>query len=628
MELPSHFQLSRNNLRRCSYQVAFWAFFLFSIVFICRFFGPWALGGWNADTALPFFMINAPNLTTYHLFLFGTERIGGWPYIILQQMHVLFGIWWTVPAVAMLVMAFFVSASLILCKLAPGNPLLLLLLNFMLLTTNPRVYYGLFGAELVYHCQIFVCLWAFYELRRSIRYIAESPVITWKTSIYRWFLVLIPSWLAIWVSEISLGFLMIFFSCEMLLAWLRVRSKVAARPFTWRSAIYSALVFSSVLFCIRHIMIVIRKAHGRNPFPVVVADRTLDISQFLQMLPKMLTDYVESSAWYPTLFFGMLVLAAAIAAIFLPTRLWEHGKERCGKRFEDSLDSLVTATALSFCGMALIFLVTAARWWAMNAYEQRYVTISQYFIPMTCLITLKVAVDLLVTRLKLNAAIHVVVVAVTCVWMAGSFPAKLSGFDRAKSVAEALESVAGDQVLLGNYFGVHTFIPFQESRPMHPVSVSTGAQYTSWLNDEIRRHEEVVVSHAFYPESGSTDHPAAILFELGQVLRFERPLSIREFSIYKNLNLTGRPLEGLVGGSVAALCAGNVLSIKKKSGETLTLYLAVGGANGVDIVTDGKVVKTHSSVYVVQANSASTRLNISFRAPSADCEIVAAITDI
>ncbi|MCB9228496.1 MAG: hypothetical protein H6618_02705 [Deltaproteobacteria bacterium] len=79
-------------------------------------------GDFNSDSAIPVIMINSPELTPYHLYYFGQDRLGGWPFVL--QWIINFVTQGNFTAIFIFIFNCFciVAGSLACSRLFPGAP--------------------------------------------------------------------------------------------------------------------------------------------------------------------------------------------------------------------------------------------------------------------------------------------------------------------------------------------------------------------------------------------------------------------------------------------------------------------------------------------------------------------------
>ena len=157
--------------------------------------GTTGVGLFSSDSAIPLLKANARVYTAFHLYLFGQDRIGGWPFILAWLVHRVFRVNWSVAAFYWLQGVTLLSAVPALVWLGGGAGELVGAAFLVACVLNPAASWWLFDLAPPFSWQLAAIVLAWCALR-----IAAAPG---PRRVLRLGLAAITCYLAIWTSPLS-----------------------------------------------------------------------------------------------------------------------------------------------------------------------------------------------------------------------------------------------------------------------------------------------------------------------------------------------------------------------------------------------------------------------------------------
>jgi hypothetical protein len=396
--------VGREALRRVSWlparhrvgSVGSWTALLAALVaFTCvafPLFGPWDANvkPFDSDDAIIILMANQEQLTPFHLYYFGQDRFGAWPFLIGQAIHRLTGFWWTAEA-AYAVQTVWRLLAIVPLMLLVRNAGVVLAAGYLAVTfLNAHAASVLLRVGQPYQWQIVTMIAAWLFIRLTIEAIQHERFL-WRGLIY-WSIAWYVAALATWISTLSFPMLLIAGIVEGMRAVLIGRHRS-------RHGLASLLVFGIVPSVIGlFVESVFRRWHADFTLATYGIDyrtpTSLDLASLDSNLAAFWSVYARS-AWWP-----MAVIAPAliVAVLVWSIRTRRRGQAVDFERPGTLLIDLLAAATVFFGWAATNFIVSGSLTWVrLNQFDDRYVVISWVFWPLSAisaLLALLVALNL------------------------------------------------------------------------------------------------------------------------------------------------------------------------------------------------------------------------------------------
>lgn len=442
-----------------------------------RAYGPWAAGAhtFKSDAAIPILMANAKRVGLYHLYYFGQDRIGAWPFLLMQLGKAVVGRSWEPETFFLVQLGWLLLGGVVLAALVPGFEIAALLIFLLTILHNPGT---LDALELCnpYSWQITCLLLSWLALRRQ-----------------RFLLALFFSYLAIWTSQISAPLLVI-------IAFVEAARRRSATENSSRFLAGFGLCLLPILGAAGIEKLVHDFVFRLSPYYSTYVLRTsmlLNLKELPRLLGIMWSGYRRASPWWPTVFIslsGGVYLSVRAFRKIAPTWL---------------VDISCVVVAGSACALVNYLLFTVSNHWRLNDYSQRYLTISQFFWEVSALFFLCLVLR---SALKSQKSWRIGAGALVCLTVLGLIAFRKSAapkisYQKTRDAAKALETAAPGAVLLGGYWGTYVYIAFQKDHPLRPVVAEGEFQRMPWLIDDLKQATTVIVSNREFPKYGTADNP-------------------------------------------------------------------------------------------------------------------------
>ena len=194
--------------------LAVWSFFLWRGLDVFKP-GVNSATFFNSDCAIPVLMSNDERpITLFNLYYYGTDRWGGWPFLLAQLVRRSTGYRWSVQSLSMMQTFWLFIGALIIAGLSRKDRAVVALVFLLTLCLHGETRYQIFELSQVYAWQATALLLSWYSLRRLFDNDLDSKNYrAWKRAAWL-FLAFFFSYLAIWSSIASIPFLL-FLLCPL-----------------------------------------------------------------------------------------------------------------------------------------------------------------------------------------------------------------------------------------------------------------------------------------------------------------------------------------------------------------------------------------------------------------------------
>jgi hypothetical protein len=511
-------------------------------------FGPWDANvrPFDSDDAIILLMANADRLSPFHLYYFGQDRYGGWPFLLAQLLHRLTGQWWSAESMHILLSAWRALGLLPLVALLPRFRLLLATTYLASLYLDPLVVASLARLGQPYSWQLVTLLIAWWLLRqggtalgrarqrRALGFLAAAAGV---------------SLLATWISTVSVPLLVLAAGGELARAVVTVGERTARQLTRLALALLSPVVFGFAGERVLHAWYTTTSlATFGTDF---TTPTTLDLDR-LGSNAGTLWAVAQQTPWWVT---------APLASILAGSALVFLGQQAFALRTPSGrppMDAAIGCLVLTGWGWAAFAVSAAATWVRLNRFDERYIVLSLIAWPLAVTFGLVLLLDrqrfttLLLPRLGAVGLLILVLFA---------FPAP-GGPNRYVGALEAAQHLAHQApgaVLLGGYWGTYVFTALVPGAGLVPVVRQGEYDRTPWTRAALTQADRVLVSFwltgPFGPPHGL--QPPPVIVEQQQVLALDGPpeeVAGYRFAPYRNLSRISWPARVLPALDHLDLC--------------------------------------------------------------------------
>lgn len=502
-----------------------WSFFLWRAINV---FGP---GGnsndisFNSDSAIPVIMSNDDKpITIFNLYYYGTDRWGGWPFLIAQFIRRTTGYRWSDQGLFTMQVIWIFVGALVMAVLSLRDRLLAALVYLIALCLQSEARYEIFELSQVYAWQVTALLLSWYSLRRlfeSRLEVSGQKTSVWKRSLWR-FLIFCFSFLAIWSSVASIPILFFLWSLE---AWRAQLKDERTQEVDWKSLRRYLggliLISAAALLELLQKMNYHRYALERygNDFKTTFE---LDTGYLKENL-KMQLHNLSKLSWWPFYLLPTLAIAA-LASYFLYLFFKKRPELRARLRailLDETVILIVGAYGIAAINFVLSVMVSHVR---INLYDERFLTLTSLFGPISGLLTLFLILSWAARRANLSQYAKPAFLLAGLFLLTLKFPAAgvSPEYKTLKETALALAQKAPRGILMGGYWETYVFVSLQPTNAMTPVPVEGQVVYMPWTIESLRWADQVVVEYR-HSNLGEPLSPPPQLSQYGSKLSLVNP---------------------------------------------------------------------------------------------------------
>jgi hypothetical protein len=490
--------------------VACWAFLLWRSL---DAFGPGSdinNVSFNSDSAIPVLMANDDGrITVFNCYYYGADRWGAWPFLVAQLARRATGHRWGPESLTAFLIVWVFVGAWAMAVLGRDEPWIAGGVYLLVVCLHHESRYLLFELSQIYPWQITALLLSWACLRRFF----ESFHCALEHSGIRsavWLLaVLSLSFLATWSSVASTVFLLFLAAVEI----LRARSKSRA-PWISRQLLTPGLLGVVAIAAASLFERLLKASYRRyslqhygdsfaTVFGVDMGHLADNFAQHWQHLARL--------SWWPLYVLpAVAMLALALWASYSRMIRKEAPHDRLSAVFSDDTVILAIGTyGVAALNFALTVLVDHVR---LNSYDDRYLTVTNLFAPVSGLLTLFLLVRQAVWSSRVRTPVRVALAMAATGLLMAAFPAARMSPDYPllESAAAELAQRAPRGVLMGSYWDTYVFIAFQPHDAMTPVPFEGDGFRTPWTTRALRRANEIVVAYARAAGSVETSLPRTL----------------------------------------------------------------------------------------------------------------------
>ncbi len=460
------------------------------ILFICPIagifayvcLGPWSRGYFNSDEAIPILMANDEWLRPDHMFFFGQDRFGGWPFISMWGLGHVLNFRWVPENCYIFACTLFSLGAFATSRLYQKSDTVVLtgFLALYFLNNNLSTYALTIGQP--YMWQIFGLLIAWLALRAWTRALSlrSSGQAVRKTLL---FISSLACLLPLWTTIVSLIFLVVITFTETL--FLLIPRRRETRPI---EQLYQVLLSFLPIFIAYLAERLIRLYHKTSPYSTSPTDFTISWPLFRKGSERFIELYGSYHLSY--LMFGLSLLGFLLVS----RRAWcrYQGKESRSNCYEPGI-------LICFpCGLVYACLLAGSRWWPVNSYDGRYFPLAFFFWGLGSVFCFAAVIEATegVTTLgqPLRRALRILGSAIflLAIFIAAPRPIVNLEYQKTKEIALILEEKYGSHYLLGSYWNTYLWIGMQKTRPLRPLVIHKNTNRTPWFNEQLPTPEPVL----------------------------------------------------------------------------------------------------------------------------------------
>ncbi|MBJ6762180.1 hypothetical protein JGU66_15510 [Myxococcaceae bacterium JPH2] len=474
-----------------------WALTLLLVVRLIPPSSPW-LVEFSSDSGIPVLVTRARTLDLFHIFYFGQDRFGMWPFLLARALG---GTDWTAEGLQRVMFVALWPTALVLGGLVPAGPLrrgLWLLVPLVLALSPGQARYALDLSQ-PYGWQIAALAWSWLALRAQAQARERSGVMVHGA------LAFLAATLAMWMSSSSLPSLLVLAGLEV----AKARVEGTGRARAWRLAplvpLLGAFLVERELQVLYHRFA--KQAFGHVYRTQLKLDRGYLLENARQVLGQLMDGPVPSLA----------VLAALVAA-----GLWSWVAARRQAHLPSPTVWFAAGCALvALSQIPALVLIQHVR---LNDFNPRYFCLTLLFAQMGLgAVILSALAARVPASLRFAAGILVAGALLLASFMIRQPPPENPHYAEARAAARALSETAPSTLLLGDYWRVYLIAALQppDDRAARPLPRSGDYQRTPFLIPAVQTASSVVWVQA---EAEDREPPKLQVQHGVQIARDDAPL--------------------------------------------------------------------------------------------------------
>ena len=447
----------------------------------------------NSDSAIPVLMVNDPRpITVFNFYYYCADRWGAWAFLLMQIAGRIAGYRWTAGSVFAAQATWLFIGALVFARLSRRDALVGGLVYLIALCLHRESRYQIFELSQVYSWQTRRYFWpggacgGFYEHRLE----SAQDERRWRSR--RWLAAaLVFSFLAIWSSSASILFLALFLCVETIRARSRSRRTAGRRVLTTSLTALLAVMAAALIEGFQ-------KSNVQAFFHEALRQRLCHPLSIRCRTSRGQPPRAAGTPWQAFLVAVVCGCHAGADRVRGRVRLrsdWEASPASCPSA--DALADDTVIAALGACGIALlnVALAVAVSHVRVNNYDDRYLTLTYLFGPISGMLTIFLLLKAAV-RAQYARYVQPAFVVVALALLASRFPrpAYSAQYHLLESTALALAEKAPRAVLMGDYWDTYVFTALQGDAAMVPVPLQGTFTRTPWTRNAARRAKQVIVA--------------------------------------------------------------------------------------------------------------------------------------
>ena len=483
--------------------------------------------GFNSDSAIPVLMANDERrITVFNCYYYGADRWGAWPFLVGQLAGRATGHRWTPESLSAFLIVWVFAGAWALAGLSRDEPWVAGVVYLLVVCLHQESRYLLFELSQVYAWQTTALLLSWVSLRRCFEtFLGAQGHSGIRRSV--WLLIVLSlSFLATWSSVASTVFLLFVAAVEI------VRARAKARvPWTSRQllmpGVLGVVAIAAANLLERQLKTSYRRyslQHYRDSFATAFGVDTGhladNLAQHWQHLGRL--------SWWPLYVLPLVaLLVLTFWAVYVRVTKRHALGERLSTVFADDTVILAVGTyGIAALNLTLAVIVDHVR---LNGYDDRYLTLTNLFAPVSGLLTLFILARHAVRSSRFRTPVRAALVFGAAGLLTAAFPVARDSpnYQQIETAAKELVRRSPRGVLMGTYWDTYVFIAFQPHDAMTPVPFEGHAFRTPWTIRALRRANEIIVAHAYAAGPVETALPSTLE-------QYGRRFTLAEPSWYEN----------------------------------------------------------------------------------------------
>jgi len=447
----------------------------------------------NSDSAILVLMANDDRpITIFNFYYYGASRWGAWAFLLAQFIHQSTGYHWTDKALTIAQILWVLAGALVFARLSRRETVVAGLVYLIAVCLHREARYLLFELSQLYGFQTTALLLAWLGTRRVFDTCLEatSTGALRRRLIWLSFTVL-SSFLAVWSSVASAAFLLGLVAVEGFLAYMVAPSNTYRRVLLPVSLTASGVIAATIAERLQKE--VYHRYSARHYSYDYDTHFGLDSGYLVQNFGKQL-DHIAGLSWWP-LYVIPLVAALALMCGMAYAHLAKSValRDRLKAILADDTTSLALCTlSIAVLNFVMAVVVDHVR---HNDYDDRYLTLTSLFGPISGMLTLVVLLKLAAQSWAVERYVRPVLCSAGVLLLVSAFPRPHYSFEYQllQETADILAQRAPNGVLLGGYWDTYVISALQRHGTMTPVPVEGWSFRTPWTPDSLKSASRVVV---------------------------------------------------------------------------------------------------------------------------------------
>jgi hypothetical protein len=503
--------------------LAVWCFFLWRAI---NAFGPTSGNDpvtFNSDAAIPVLMSNDERpITIFNLYYYGTDRWGAWPFLVTQVIRRTTGYWWSAHSIFVWQTLWLFVGALVIACLSRRDRLLAALVYLITLCLHGETRYLIFELSQLYAWQTTALLLSWYSLRRlfegNLEPTEKHPVLKRRA----WFfLAFLFSYLAIWSSNTSILFLFFLLNLEALRAWLKTGGARINRRFL------KPYVLGLISIAAAALLEFLQKwnyhRHGLKHYGQDFHTTFhLDTNYLAQNLGMQFHHLNKLSWWFLYLIPTLVLVALICSFLYAFFKKRDEFLEKLKTAFlDDTLILAIGAYAIAAINFTLVVLVDHVR---LNLYDDRYLTLTNVFGPISGMLTIFLLFKLAARSSGLSSYVQPAFILIIVLLLTIEFPARNDSpqYKLLEETARTLSQKAPRAILMGGYWDTYVFTALQPENAMTALPLEGHELRMPWTREMVRQADRVIVAYSRTEPNAPVSTPER-LQQYGSSLRLIDP---------------------------------------------------------------------------------------------------------
>ena len=446
----------------------------------------------NSDSAILVLMANDDRrITIFNFYYYGASRWGAWAYLLAQLIHQSTGYHWTDKSLTIAQILWVLAGALIFARLSRREAVVAGLVYLIATCLHREARYLLFELSQVYGFQTTALLLAWLGTRRVFdTYLQPASTGAPRRRLIWLSFTVLSSFLAVWSSPASTAFLLGLVAVEGFLAYIVSPANAGGRVLLSLALTSSGVIAATIAERLQKE--VYHRYSARHYGYDFNTHFGLDSGYLVQNFGKQL-DHLAGLSWWPLY---MIPLVAALALMCGMAYAHLARRVRLRDRLKAILAEDTTRLALGTLSIAVLNFVMAVvvDHVRNNDYDDRYLTLTNLFGPVSGMLTLVVLLKLAARSSAVERYVRPVLCAAGVMLLVSAFPRPHPSleYQMMRDTADILARRAPNGVLMGGYWDTYVFSALQTHATMTPVPVEGWSFRTPWTPRSLESASRVV----------------------------------------------------------------------------------------------------------------------------------------